>query len=416
MPDNRGRHRAQPVAVGPRRQVMSRIDRIRDEPRKRRRRIVRRLITGLLTLNLLAAVVFGFTLWQDLWGPVTDYSGGGKRDLVIEIHPGDSTTMIAEALQQRNVVATAGAFLEAAHGNNEIAAIQPGFYRVRTEIPAASAVQRLTDPENRVGKLVIPEGSQLDDTTYLGNGKVTPGILSLISKATCVDLNGDRHCVQAADLRTAASTAPLGALAVPAWATERVTAMGNGHRRIEGLIAPGTWNIKPWASAPNILATLIRAGTDSYEQSGLQATAAALQMSPYDVLVVASLVQRESQPDDFGKVARVIYNRLRDQNRPVLEFDSTVNYPLDRREVPTTDADRAKKTPWNTYVLQGLPATPICSPSAEALNAAERPEPGDWLYFVTVDSEGTTLFTDDYQQHLANIELAQQNGVLDSSR
>ncbi len=63
----------------------------------------------------------------------------------------------------------------------------------------------------------------------------------------------------------------------------------------------------------------------------------------------------------------------------------------------------------------GLPATPICSPGQPALAAAEQPAPGDWLYFVTIDMQGTTLFTRDYQQHLANIELAKRNGVLDSA-
>jgi UPF0755 protein len=99
-----------------------------------------------------------------------------------------------------------------------------------------------------------------------------------------------------------------------------------------------------------------------------------------------------------------------------LEFDSTVNYPLDRIEVATTDGDRAQHTQWNTYVRPGLPATPICSPGQPALAAAEQPAPGDWLYFVTIDLQGTTLFTRDYQQHLANIELAKRNGVLDSAR
>jgi len=99
-----------------------------------------------------------------------------------------------------------------------------------------------------------------------------------------------------------------------------------------------------------------------------------------------------------------------------LEFDSTVNYPLDRIEVATTDADRAQHTSWNTYVRPGLPATPICSPGQPALAAAEQPAPGDWLYFVTIDMQGTTLFTRDYEQHLANIELAKRNGVLDSGR
>jgi UPF0755 protein len=151
-----------------------------------------------------------------------------------------------------------------------------------------------------------------------------------------------------------------------------------------------------------------------YMKSGLLDSAQAQSLSPYDILVVASLVQQEANAQDFAKVARVIYNRL--QNHHTLEFDSTVNYPLHRREVATSDADRGERTPWNTYVSQGLPATAICSPGVDALHAAEHPEPGDWLYFVTIDAQGTTLFTKDYQQHLANIELAKRNGVLDSAR
>jgi UPF0755 protein len=285
---------------------------------------------------------------------------------------------------------------------------------MRTEIPAAAAVARLTDPNERVGKLVIPEGRQLDDTTDMKTNVVNPGILTLISRATCVDLDGNRRCVSVADLRTAAASSTPAMLSVPAWAIEPVKELGNDHRRIEGLIAPGTFNIDPSASAESILANLITAGAAAYMNSGLVDTAKSLSLSPYDILVVASLVQQEANPQDFSKVAQVIYNRLHEHR--TLEFDSTVNYPLDRREVATSDADRAERTPWNTYVSQGLPAAAICSPGVEALHAAEHPEPGDWLYFVTIDAQGTTLFTRDYQQHLANIELAKHNGVLDSAR
>ena len=115
-------------------------------------------------------------------------------------------------------------------------------------------------------------------------------------------------------------------------------------------------------------------------------------------------------------MARVIYNRLHAPTS-TLEFDSTVNYPLDRQEVATTDADRAQVTPWNTYVLRGTAGHPdLLARRSTRWRAAEHPEPGDWLYFVTIDMQGTTLFTRDYQQHLANIELAKRNGVLDSAR
>jgi UPF0755 protein len=411
--DGQGRPRAQPVAVGPPRRVRSRAERIRAERGRRRRRIALGFAIGLLIVVVVAAVFVGSKLWHSL-GPQNDYAGSGKQDLVIQVHAGDSTTAIGETLHNHDVVRTVKAFVEAAEGNEAISSIQPGYYRLRTEIPASSAVKRLADPETRVGKLVIPEGQQLDDTTDVKTNHVTPGIFTMIAKATCVELDGDKRCVSAADLRTAAEKTPLASLSVPAWAIEPVTRMGADHRRLEGLIAPGTFNVNPSGSPQTILETLISASAVQYVKSGLLDTATAMNMSPYDVLVVASLVQREAKPPDFPKVARVIYNRL--AGHRMLEFDSTVNYPLDRREVATTDADRAQQTPWNTYVSEGLPATPIGSPGTDGLTAAEHPEPGDWLYFVTIDAQGTTLFTSDYQQHLANIELAKRNGVLDSAR
>lgn len=410
----RGRGRARPVAVGPQCRVRTRAERIRAERGNRRRRIAFGFVVGALVVVVVTAAFVGSKLWHSGFGSQNDYTGSGKRDVVIQIRAGDSTTAIGETLQNHGVVRTVRAFIDAAHGNGAISSIQPGYYRMRTEIPAKSAVQRLTDPGNRVGKLVIPEGRQLDDTTDVKTNAATPGIFTMISRATCVDLDGDEHCVPVADLRAAAANTAPASLAVPAWAVEPMTRMGADHRRLEGLVAPGTFNVDPSASPEKILETLISTSAVDYVKSGLLDTAQAMSMSPYDVLVVASLVQREAKPQDFPKVARVIYNRLAE--RRALEFDSTVNYPLDRREVATTDADRAESTPWNTYVSQGLPVTPICSPGTDALHAAEHPEAGDWLYFVTIDSQGTTLFTRDYQQHLANIELAQHNGVLDSAR
>ena len=414
MVDSVRRQRAEPEAVGPPRRRMSRLDRNRAERGRRRRRFVGRTALALLVVVVVAAVFVGTKVWHAVFGSGDDYTGTGKRDIVIQIQAGDSTTMVGETLHNQGVVATVRAFVNAAHGNTAITSIQPGYYRMRTEIPAAAAVAWLTDPNNRVGRLVIPEGRQLDETTDMKTNVVNPGILTLISRATCVELDGNRRCVSVNDLRKAATSSTPAVLAVPPWTVEPVTELGNDHRRIEGLIAPGTFNVDPSASAESILANLISAGAVEYMKSGLLDSAQAMRLSPYDILVVASLVQQEANSQDFPKVAQVIYNRLHDHH--TLEFDSSVNYPLDRREVATTDADRAQRTPWNTYVSQGLPATAICSPGVDALRAAEHPEPGDWLYFVTIDAQGTTLFTKDYQQHLANIELAKRNGVLDSAR
>jgi len=414
--DDWGRDRTGPVAVGRPRRVMSRTERARATRNKRRRRTMTAFSLAMLVVVVVGAVFLGSRLWHGVFGTEDDYAGAGVKDVVVEVHGGDSTTAIAQTLQEHAVVATVKAFVDAASGSAAISAIQPGFYKVRTEIPAADAVARLADPQNRVGRLVIPEGRQLDDVTDVKTSAVTKGIFSLISDSTCVNLDGTMQCAKADDLKSAAGSADPKALSIPDWALDPVKALGSDHRRIEGLIAPGTWNVDPSASSDQILASLIAASTAQYEQEGLLEAGTAENLSPYEVLIVASLVQRESKPQDFAKVARVIYNRLVAPDHRRLEFDSTVNYSLDRQEVATTDGDRARQTPWNTYARDGLPATPICSPGQPALDAAEHPEPGDWLYFVTVDLQGTTLFTRDYDQHLANIELALRNGVLDSAR
>ncbi|MFV0495053.1 endolytic transglycosylase MltG [Mycobacterium sp.] len=403
--------RAAPTAVGA---ASHRKKPERSDHGGRSRRVGGVFVACLLAVVVVSAVLLGSKMWHRVSGPTPDYTGSGERDVVIRVHDGDSTTAVGETLLENRVVSTVQVFLDAAYGNTAIASIQPGYYRVRTEIPAADAVARLTNPDNRVGKLVVPEGRQLDDTTDIKTGKVTPGIFTLISQATCTDLDGDEHCVSADDLRTAAAKSSPSALRIPDWALEPVRGLGEDHRRIEGLIAPGTFNVDPAGSSETILAGLITDGSEEYQDAGLVEHAKSADLSPYDILVVASLVQQEASPEDFAKVARVIYNRLDEPQR--LEFDSTVNYPLDEREVATTDVARGERTPWNTYQSDGLPATAICSPSVDAVRAAESPEPGDWLYFVTIDSDGTTLFTRDYQEHLANIELAKGNGILDSSR
>jgi UPF0755 protein len=408
MPEDVQPDRAEPQAVGapPRTAAEHR------QGDRRRGRIA--VLVGLVLAIALGAWLLGPKLFGGPKAP-SDFVGEGKEDIVIQVHEGDSGSVIAQDLVDRNVIADVGMFISAASANPKLAAIQPGYYKLRTEIPAATAVAKLVDPESRVGKLVIPEGKQLDDIEVIGTGDVNPGIFSLISDASCVDLNGTKKCVSAKDLKAAAGEGPLQSLNVPDWAMKGAGAMGQSHRRLEGLIAPGTWNFDPSSSAKDILAKLVGGSAERYVSGGILDAAKGLNISPYEVLVVGSLVQKEAQPADFAKVARVIYNRLAsDYDR--LEFDSTVNYPLDRQEVATTDEDRAKETPWNTYAKAGLPATPICSPGADALAAAEKPEAGDWLYFVTIDSDGTTLFTSDYQEHLANRDQALNNGFLDSGR
>jgi UPF0755 protein len=127
------------------------------------------------------------------------------------------------------------------------------------------------------------------------------------------------------------------------------------------------------------------------------------------VLVISSLVEKEAITPDMAKVARVIYNRLGAGRR--LELDSMVNYPLDLQALRTTEADRAQPGPYNSYVVAGLPPTPISAPGKEAIAAALAPAPGPWLYFVRCQTDGTSCFAETFAEHDANVALARTNGA-----
>src|SRR6516165_7878980 len=116
MVDSARGQRAEPEAVGPARRRMSRVDRAarrREEQNKRRRRVGGRVALALFVVVMVVAVFVGTRLWNTVFGSGDDYSGNGKRDIVIHVQDGDSTTMVGETLHSQGVVATVRAFVNA---------------------------------------------------------------------------------------------------------------------------------------------------------------------------------------------------------------------------------------------------------------------------------------------------------------
>lgn len=387
----------------------------RERGRRRRAESARRRRRGgavlLAVIVLIAAVGVGaWFIVREVSPP--DYDGPGGAETLVQIQPGASTTAIAGELEDAGVVKSAKAFLRAAKGNEAISGIHPGYYELPTEIPAADAVTALAGGA-RVGHVVVPEGRQLFDVTTVA-GNRTDGILSIVSQASCLTVDGAESCVDREELVAALADLDPGVSGIPEWAVERVRQVTDPVRRYEGLIMAGSFDVDPRLDAREMLVSLFEDSAAGFEARGLGAAPPTSELSPYDTLIAASLIEREAPPEDFDKVARVIVNRLAEDQ--MLQFDSTVNYLLETQETATTDEDRARSTPWNTYAMFGMPATPISAPGDAAIDAAEHPADGDWLYFVTIDHDGTTLFTHDYDEHLENITLAQEAGVLDSGR
>lgn len=342
-----------------------------------------------------------------------DYEGTGNGvTTLVEIPEGSAVSQLGQQLVDKNIVKSDGAFQTAAANNPDAGDVQPGFYRLQEEMSAKSAVDALLNPDNKVDLLDVPGGATLSDLQVIGGDKRL-GIYSMIADASCQGEDKE-SCVKKEDLEKVAATADLEALGVPEWARADIEKRGDDPKRLEGLIAPGQYVLNPEMGAEEILTDLITRSTKKYNETDIENRAKAIGLSPYELLTSASLVEREAPAGEFDKVARVILNRLKEPMR--LEFDSTVNYGLEDVELATTDEHRAEKTPWNTYAKDGLPETPIASPSEEAISAMENPADGKWLFFVTVDEQGTTVFSDNYDEHLKNVDKAMNSGILDQHR
>ncbi|MDU0477799.1 endolytic transglycosylase MltG [Staphylococcus chromogenes] len=376
--------------------------------RKRRERGLAVLVAALLLV--IGSVIYIGIIRANPPGP-GDFKGDGNgKPVMVEIAEGSTVSELGPSLVEKGVVKSNSAFQTAAGKNSKAAAVKPGFYRLQESMSADSAVAALVDPKNAVELLNIPGGQTLTDVNVIG-GKPRKGIYSSIEQVTCK--NGSK-CVKVADLERVAASEDPAALGVPMWAVEQVKKRGNDPKRLEGLIAPGQYVINPDHDAHEILKELVTKSAEGFQKTGIEQRSQAIGLQPYEVLTAASLVEREAPAGDFDKVARVILNRLKKPMR--LEFDSTVNYGLKEQEVATTDADRKRVTPWNTYAKDGLPETPIASASEEALKAMENPAEGNWLFFVTISKDGTTVFNESFEQHQRDTQRSIDSGVLDSQR
>jgi UPF0755 protein len=385
--------------------------RMRRVNHRRRRRGGRRRITLWVSL-LVVLLLIGGGVWYGLTqilniGSYDDYAGAGENDVLVEVQDGDSTGDIASHLKEKDVVASAKAFVEAAKSDERVRAVQPGYYVMKTKVSGKDAVARIVGEESRVGNLQIRAGSQLHDITKL-DGTVTPGIVSLLAKASCAELNGASTCVSVEELREVAKTADLAQLGVPDWAVPDAS-KAEPERRLEGLVMPDVYDVRPGSTPQELWQAVLADSSVRMQAAGMPKIADDSGFTPYQVLVMASLVEKEAITKDFAKVSRVTYNRLKESMN--LEYDSTINYVLDRPAIRTKPEDRARTGPYNTYDNSSLPPTPIGSASKDAITAAVQPAEGNWLFFVRCETDGTSCFAETDDEHEANKRKAQENGA-----
>jgi UPF0755 protein len=334
-------------------------------PSRNRRSPVRWTVTALGVIALIVAGVWAFSTVRGM-SPETQVGVTAGRPVDVVVNSGDSLSTLAARLAEAGVVSSATSFLATAELDERASRIGPGVYSLQTGMDPAEVIEAMLDPASRAAPLVLPEGLRLDETVRITSERTALPVSAL--EAALVNSSG---------------------LGLPDWSGGRP----------EGFLFPASYEVIPGRDATEVLGGMVRRFDIAADEVRLEKRAKRLGMSAYDVLIVASLVQAEVAPDDFRKVARVIYNRLNQGMK--LQFDSTVNYALRTDTFFLTEDMLTTESPYNTFVIDGLPPTPINSPGQDAIEAALNPATGDWLYFVTVDPDTlTTRFTADYDQFL----------------
>lgn len=326
---------------------------------------------------LLAVVVLGLAGLG--WNVQRQFDPPGPDGAPVEvtIPLGSSAPKIAAILEREGVIASTQTFrlYLRLHGG---AGFKAGTYTLHRHQAFEGIVARLRKgPDVVYDRLTIPEGFTLSQ------------IAERVGK-----LEG-----RSADAFLAA-----------AGSGEIKSEIAPNQTNLEGLLFPDTYLFKRQDDERTILRRMIERFDEVATEVGIPDAKTSVGVSPYDAVIVASLVEREARvPEDRGAIARVVYNRL--AKKMLLQVDATVLYALGAHKTRVLNSDLKIASPYNTYLHPGLTPTPIASPGRAALQAALAPPPSDYLFYVVVEANGRHAFASTAAGHAANIRLAQQNGV-----
>jgi UPF0755 protein len=286
----------------------------------------------------------------------------------VVIPSGVDASGIGDILEQRGVVADGARFRDYAKEQGEGSQFKAGAYRFQAGTDYNVIIARLDagPAAPKLVKLVIPEGFRQTE------------IAARVAADTAISKAAYNHAV-------AQARAP----------------QGFGTRRsMEGFLFPATYDVRPSERATQLVNAQLDAFRANFAQVDMS-YAASKNLTPYDVLTIASMIEREARVNqERPLIAAVIYNRLHLHMQ--LGIDATLLYEQGSWSHQLTVSELAANTPYNTRLRFGLPPTPICNPGLASLQAAAHPAKVDYLYYVAKGDSGHHYFTNNFNDFKAH--------------
>jgi peptidoglycan lytic transglycosylase G len=364
---------------------------------------------GALAVGMVLIIGAGWAGWW--YVRQANPSGGVGPPVAVDIADGENLHDLSEQLEQAGIVQSASFFRRYVDDHGGLTPA-PGLYNIPTGDHVGNVLRVLrTPPSETITRVTFPEGFTL---RQMAN--------RLANEIPQFDA--------ASFMNIALNDTTIASLFRPA-----------GVNRLEGLLFPATYDVSNADTERQVIERMVaqmeRVARDQEEIDRIAPTltganGTVLGLTPYQVLVVASMIEREAKTEqDRPLIARVIYNRLALGMK--LQVDATVLYDAPASMLPPAvddidvDTLRTMDNPWNTFTRAGLPATPIANPGRASIEAALHPAPDPspgsalcsdvpadqcmYLYYVLKDEQGNHAFSVTEAQFASDVQYARDHGL-----
>jgi UPF0755 protein len=360
------------------------------------RRPFKWLAYTLLAISTVGVLVAGSVGWWYL--QQINPSGDPEPAVNFTVEEGETVESLSVRLENEGFIKNAGVFRWYVERQGGLE-LTPGYYRLRPYDHLGNIMQVLsTPPEQTYTSVTFPEGFTIERMAQrLSERMPRLAMTDFITAATDGGIRSE-------------------------WLPE-------GVNSLEGLLFPDTYQVSNGETPAQVVQRMVSLMERVGRQEDIVVKGYEQALTAYQVLIVASMVEREAKIDaDRPLIARVILNRLRIQMP--LQIDATLYYQQD--QTLPFDQLKAIDTPYNTYLYTGLPPTPIANPGRASIQAVLNPAPNPpeggaecqalpeevrkdqcmWLYYVLADEDGGHAFAVTLEQHEQNVQKAREAGLL----
>lgn len=326
-----------------------------------------KILGVLLALGLLVAGGAAYWAWSEAQTFLAATPSTAHDERVLTIPRGAGPQRVAGLLDEAGVITDAERFVLFLRFEKAASGLRAGEYRFWTDQRPAEVLDVLLYAAEVTYPITLPPGLRIEEMAAL---------------------------VEAAGM---GSSAEYTRLARDGAFIEGLTLpFGSAPENLEGLLVPETYNLGPGADERAVIAAQIGLLNAIWTDARV-AAAKEIGLSPYEVMIMASLVEKETAvPEERPRIAAVFHNRLRLGMR--LETDPTIIYGLENYDGDIRKSDIRRPHRWNTYVIAGLPPTPIAGSGIEAIDGVLHPMATKELFFVAKGG-GAHHFSEGYAEH-----------------